>query len=331
MNYNKYDDFIKKEIKMLKPIKLIPEYKEIIWGGNRLKSEYNKKSDLNNIAESWELTCRKDGMNVISGGEYDGLTLEEYINKEGFSVVTNRNLERFPLLIKFIDAEDNLSVQVHPDDEYGLKNANSLGKTEMWYIIDAKPGAKLVYGLKENCTIEEFKSAINNNTVETKLNYVNVKKGDVFFIPAGLVHAIGSGILLAEIQQNSNITYRVYDYNRIGKDGKTRELHINDALNVIVNRSQAEIEKIQFSTNVKNVTTLASCEYFTVDKFNIDGSCQFSTNVESFNSILCLNGVGYIEFNNEKYSISKGDSYFIPANMGTYSAVGNLEIIISKI
>lgn len=316
---------------MLKPIKLIPEFKEIIWGGNRLKNEYNKKSNLNNIAESWELTCRNDGMNVISGGESDGCTLEEYINKEGFSVVTNQKLDRFPLLIKFIDAEDNLSVQVHPDDEYGLKNANSLGKTEMWYIIDAKPGARLVYGLKKNCTVDEFKKAIENNTVESKLNYVNVKKGDVFFIPSGLVHAIGSGILLAEIQQNSNITYRVYDYNRVGKDGKPRELHINDALNVIVNRTQDEIEKIQFSTNVKNSTTLASCEYFTVDKFNIDGHSRFSTNVESFNSLLCLNGQGFIEYNNEKYPISKGDSYFVPANMGDYSVSGNLEIIVSKI
>lgn len=316
---------------MLKPIKLIPEFKEIIWGGNRLKNEYNKKSNLNNIAESWELTCRNDGMNVISGGECDGCTLEEYINKEGFSVVTNQKLDRFPLLIKFIDAEDNLSVQVHPDDEYGLKNANSLGKTEMWYIIDAKPGARLVYGLKKNCTVDEFKKAIENNTVESKLNYVNVKKGDVFFIPSGLVHAIGSGILLAEIQQNSNITYRVYDYNRVGKDGKPRELHINDALNVIVNRTQDEIEKIQFSTNVKNATTLASCEYFTVDKFNIDGCSRFSTNVESFNSLLCLNGQGFIEYNNEKYPISKGDSYYVPANMGDYSVSGNLEIIVSKI
>ncbi|MBQ7760757.1 MAG: class I mannose-6-phosphate isomerase [Clostridia bacterium] len=316
---------------MLKPIKLVPEFKEIIWGGNRLKTEYNKKSTLNNIAESWELTCRDDGMNTISGGEYDGLTFKQFIENEGFSVVTNQSIDRFPLLIKFIDAEDNLSVQVHPDDDYGLKNANSLGKTEMWYIIDAKPGAKLVYGLKSDCTIDDFKLAIENNTVESKLNYVDVKKGDVFFIPSGLVHAIGAGILLAEIQQNSNITYRVYDYNRVGKDGKPRELHVNDALNVIVNRTSDEIEKIRFSTSVKNDTTLASCEYFTVDKFRIDGGCQFSANAESFNSLLCLDGEGFIEYNNEKYDITKGDSYFIPANMGAYTVNGNLVLIISKI
>ncbi len=316
---------------MLKPIKLKPEFKEIIWGGNRLKNEYNKVSSLNNIAESWELTVRPDGMNVIDGGEYDGLTMEEYINKNGFSVVSNKEMDRFPLLIKFIDAEDNLSIQVHPDDEYGIKTANSLGKTEMWYIIDAKPGAKLVYGLKEGCTIDTLKAAIKNGNVEEMLNYVPVKKGDVFFIPSGLVHAIGAGILLAEIQQNSNITYRVYDYNRVGKDGKPRELHVNDALNVIVNRNEEEIDKIRFSTNVKNNTTLASCEYFTVDKFNLDGEITLNTDEKSFNSVLCLDGNGTLEFNGENFSITKGDSYFIPANLGNYTIKGNLEIVVSKI
>ena len=316
---------------MLKPIKLNPVFKEIIWGGNRLKTEYNKKSTLSNIAESWELTVRQDGMNTISGGEFDGCTLEEYIEKNGESVVSNKKEPFFPLLIKFIDAEDNLSVQVHPDDEYGLKNANSLGKTEMWYIIDAKPGAKLVYGLKPGVTVEEFKTAIEENKVEENLNYVNVKKGDVFFIPSGLVHAIGSGILLAEIQQNSNITYRVYDYIRIGKDGKPRELHVNDALNVIVNRSQEEIEKIQFSTNVKNENTLACCEYFNVEKFNIHGALQFSTNVESFTSLLCLSGNGSIVHNGEFYAFEKGDSYFLPANIGDFQVEGDIEIIVSKI
>lgn len=316
---------------MLKPIKLMPEFKEIIWGGNRLKNEYNKVSDLNNIAESWELTVRPDGMNIVDGGEFDGFTLEEYINKNGFTVVTNKEMDRFPLLIKFIDAEDNLSIQVHPNDEYGMKTANSLGKTEMWYIIDAKPSAKLVYGLKEGCTVDMLKEAIDNNTVEEMLNYVPVKKGDVFFIPSGLVHAIGAGILLAEIQQNSNITYRVYDYNRKGKDGKPRELHISNALDVIINRTEQEIDKIRFSTNVKNNTTLASCEYFTVDKYALDGEINLKTDEKSFNSVLCLDGDGTLEFNGESFPITKGDSYFVPANLGDYLITGKLEIVVSKI
>ncbi len=316
---------------MLKPIKVQPIFKEIIWGGNRLKTDYNKVSDLNNIAESWELTVRDDGMNTIVGGEFDGLTMQEYIDKNGFSVVTNKELDRFPLLIKFIDAEDNLSIQVHPDDEYGMKTANSLGKTEMWYVIDAKPGAKLVYGLKKGCTVDTLRKAIENGSVEEQLNFVDVKKGDVFFIPSGLVHAIGAGILLAEIQQNSNITYRVYDYNRLGKDGKPRELHVKDALNVIVNRTDDEIDKIRFSTNVKNNNTLASCEYFNVEKHFIDGDLEFSTNAESFNSILCLDGNGKIEFNGESFSLIKGDSYFIPAGLGKYTVSGKVEIIVSRI
>ena len=163
------------------------------------------------------------------------------------------------------------------------------------------------------------------------LNYVPVKRGDVFFIPSGLVHAIGAGILLAEIQQNSNITYRVYDYNRKGKDGKPRELHVNDALNVIINRNEKEIDKIRFSTNVKNDTTLASCEYFTVDKFNLNGEITLNTDKKSFNSVLCLDGNGTLEFNGEIFSVTKGDSYFIPANLGNYTIKGNLEIVVSKI
>ena len=316
---------------MLKPIKVQPIFKEIIWGGNRLKTDYNKVSDLNNIAESWELTVRDDGMNTIVGGEFDGLTMQEYIDKNGFSVVTSKELDRFPLLIKFIDAEDNLSIQVHPDDEYGMETANSLGKTEMWYVIDAKPGAKLVYGLKKGCTVDTLRKAIENGSVEEQLNFVDVKKGDVFFIPSGLVHAIGAGILLAEIQQNSNITYRVYDYNRLGKDGKPRELHVKDALNVIVNRTDDEIDKIRFSTNAKNDNTLASCEYFNVEKHFIDGDLEFSTNAESFNSILCLDGNGKIEYNGESFSLIKGDSYFIPAGLGKYTVSGKVEIIVSRI
>ena len=316
---------------MLKPIKLQSVFKEIIWGGNRLKTDYNKKSDLSNIAESWELTVREDGMNTIIGGEFDGLTMQEYIDKNGFEVVTNKPMDRFPLLIKFIDAEDNLSIQVHPDDDYAMAKANSLGKTEMWYVIDAKPGAKLVYGLKSTSTAESLKRAIANGTVENELNYVSVKKGDVFFIPSGLVHAIGAGILLAEIQQNSNITYRVYDYNRLGKDGKPRELHVEDALNVIVNRNEDEIDKIRFSTNAKNSNLLASCEFFTVEKHSIDADFEFSTNAESFNSILCLEGSGKIEYDGEIFPLSKGDSYFIPAGLGKYIVAGNLEIIVSRI
>ena len=316
---------------MLMPLKLTPECKEIIWGGNRLKNEYNKVSSLSNIAESWELTVRPDGMNKIVGGQYDGYTLQQYIDENGSSVITNKTLDFFPLLIKFIDACDNLSVQVHPDDTYGLAHANSLGKTEMWYIIDALPGAQLVYGLKEGVTNEMFAKAIEENKVEEMLNYVPVHKGDVFFIPAGMVHAIGAGILLAEIQQNSNITYRVYDYNRVGKDGKPRELHVNDALNVIVNRNDSDVDAIRYSRGKSIDSNLANCEYFRVDKYNIGSAVFFNVDLKSFNSVLCLDGEGEIFCDNKTYPIKKGDSYFIPAGIGGYIVRGKLEIIVSKI
>ncbi len=316
---------------MLKPIKLAPVFKEIIWGGNRLKTEYNKVSDLNNIAESWELTVRDDGMNTILGGEFDGCTLAEYIEKMGQGVISKERQDFFPLLIKFIDACDNLSVQVHPDDNYGLKNANSLGKTEMWYIIDAKPGSQLVYGLKPGVTNEMFAQAIKNECVEDMLNYVPVKKGDVFFIPSGLVHAIGAGILLAEIQQNSNITYRVYDYNRVGKDGMPRELHISDALNVIVNRSEDEIDAIRYSKGKTIDSNLANCDYFNVCMYDVKSSMFFNVDQKSFNSLLCLEGEGTIFCDNQVYPLAKGDSYFIPAGMGGYVVNGNVQVIVSKI
>ena len=183
------------------PLKLSAVFKEIIWGGTRLKEEYGKVCDLDKLAESWELTVRPDGMNVITNGEYAGMTLGEYLGEEA---------KGFPLLIKLIDACDKLSIQVHPNDEYAMKNEGEYGKTEMWYIVDALPGSKLVYGLS-GYDPDTFRKALADGECEKYLNYVDVKKGDVFFIPSGCVHAIGAGILIAEIQQSSKVTYRVYD------------------------------------------------------------------------------------------------------------------------
>ena len=201
------------------PLKLKPAVKEIIWGGDKLKTAYGKEAPFDKLAESWELTVRPDGMNVIENGEYAGMTLGEYIEKAGNSVIAaGYDADRFPLLIKFIDARDRLSIQVHPSDDYALANENEYGKTEVWYIVEADEGAELVFGLSRDYTKEAFDKAVAENTVETLLNRVKVHAGEVYFIPSGLVHAIGAGILICEIQQNSNVTYRVYDYGRLGKD-----------------------------------------------------------------------------------------------------------------
>ena len=214
-------------------LKLNAPCKDYIWGGNRLREEYGKVSDADKIAESWELSCHKDGQSVIANGKDKGKTLSEYVaeNKNALGTACDR-FEYFPILIKLIDAKDNLSVQVHPDNDYAMRVEGEYGKTEMWYIVDCEEGSQLIYGFDKEISREEFADRIKNNTLLEVTNNVPVHKGDVFFIESGTLHAIGKGILIAEIQQNSNTTYRVYDYGRVGKDGKPRELHIEKAIDV---------------------------------------------------------------------------------------------------
>ena len=214
--------------------KLQPSYKDYLWGGHRLVDEYGKDYDGDILAESWELSCHPDGPSTIVNGPYAGKTLEEYIETAGKEVLGSncRRFRDFPILIKFIDAKQNLSIQVHPDNRYALKNEGQYGKTEMWYVVDAEKDAFLYYGFKKEISREEFARRIQEDTLLEVLNAVPVHKGDVLFIESGTIHAIGKGILIAEIQQNSNVTYRVYDYGRVGKDGKKRDLHIEQALAV---------------------------------------------------------------------------------------------------
>ena len=321
----------------LYPMKLQAAQKEIIWGGTRLKTDFNKPAAFDKIAESWELTVRSDGMNAIENGIYLGLTLEEYIQKLGGSVISDTySGDRFPLLIKFIDACDKLSIQVHPDDEYSLKNEGEYGKTEMWYIIEADEGAQIVYGLKPNVTKADFKNAVADDRTEETLNYISVKKGDVYFIPSGLVHAIGAGILIAEIQQNSNITYRVYDYKRKQSDGSLRQLHTEKALETVKLLTAQDIEDVRFSChrNCENdASLLASCDYFTVNRYDVTSAVKLSADKGSFNSIICISGGGEIKAGGESHPINKGDSYYIPAGMGAYEIIAHdsVEIIVSKI
>ena len=215
-------------------LKLKPAFKDYIWGGTKLRDDFGFKSDLKKIAEGWMLSCHKDGENIIDGGKFDGKTLSEVIKETGKDILGTKaqKYDFFPILIKLIDAKDNLSVQVHPNDDYALRVEGEYGKTECWYVIDCDEGAELIYGFKKKISNEEFRKRIEDNTFLDIVNHVKVKKGEFFFIESGTLHAIGKGILLAEIQQNSNTTYRVYDYNRLGADGKPRELHTEKALDV---------------------------------------------------------------------------------------------------
>ena len=314
----------------LYPMLLTPVSKEILWGGKKLKDAYNKTAPFEKLAESWELTVRQDGMNVIANGQHAGTTLGEYINEAGYSVVSANMRDRFPLLIKFIDAADRLSIQVHPDNEYALREENELGKTEMWYIVESEPGAQLVYGLKDGITKKEFAAAVKTGKVQDILHYVDVHPGEVYFIPAGQIHAIGAGILIAEIQQNSNVTYRVYDYDRRGTDGSLRPLHTEKAIDVVQIRTEEEIRALRFSDATGDPTEIASCAFFCVRKLNLTAEPITLTAKDSFLSLLCTDGTGTIQMGDSTYPICKGDSYFVPRGCPLISLTGTATVLVSE-
>lgn len=316
------------------PIKLQPVFKEIVWGGNRLKNDYGFKSDLNNIAEAWMLCARNDGDNIVINGEYSGKSFTELVKEHKELLGTKgEKYDEFPLLIKFIDAKSDLSIQVHPDDEYAKKHENSYGKTEAWYILDCDEGAQLIYGFNKELSRDEFKKSIEDNTFLDYVNKVNVKKGDVFFINAGTLHAIGGGILLAEVQQNCNTTYRVYDYGRL-VDGKPRELHVEKALDVTdtvppTRSGNPDGEKIALEGAV--LQDLCSCEFFSMSTLNVDGTYAFNVDNNSFVSLLVTKGEGTVECNNTVVEIASGDSIFLPANAGKTVLKGNFEVLVSTL
>lgn len=317
------------------PLRLSPVYKDYLWGGYKLSEKFNKHNNLDRTAESWELSCHKDGYSVICSGPDSGITLLEYIQKYGFTVLGKNCIKfnSFPILVKLIDACDDLSVQVHPDDEYALKNEGEYGKTEMWYVIDCDDDASILYGFKENITKEQFLKHIENNTLTEVALKVPVKKGDVFLITSGTLHAIGKGVLIAEIQQNSNTTYRIYDYNRKDINGKARELHTDKACDVI-NLEPAKSCKI-YKTEVFDGYSdriLALCEYFTVHLLNISEQANLNTDNTSFEHFLVIEGSCILrKQGTDNMYLCKGDSLFLPAGFGDFSLTGKCLIIKTRI
>lgn len=311
------------------PLLLQPVFKDYIWGGTLLRDDFGKQSDFERIAESWELSCHKDGENIITNGKYAKTTLSEYIknNPKAMGLAYNR-FEDFPILIKLIDAHDRLSVQVHPNNEYALRNEQEYGKTEMWYIVDCDEGAELLYGFKHEISREEFSRRIAENSLLDVVRSVPVKKGDVFFIEAGTLHAIGKGILIAEIQQNSNTTYRIYDYGRLGTDGNPRPLHIEKAVEV-TNLTPAPPQKIYPEEDGSRL--LAKCDYFTVSITKCEETVSFYSSDDSFTHILVLEGDAELCSDFGKVSISKGTSVLIPASLGKITIKGSCEYISTKI
>lgn len=309
------------------PIKLIPAFKNYLWGGRQLVDSYNKKCNLDKVAESWELSTHADGESVVEQGTFKGRKLSEYIEKNTGCIGERAGaFERFPILIKLIDAYDNLSVQVHPDDEYALRVEKEYGKTEMWYILECEEGASLYYGVNREITKEEFRTGIENNTILEVLNCVPVKKGDVFFIEAGTIHAIGKGIVICEIQQNSNTTYRVYDYDRKDKDGNGRELHIDKALEVTKLSPSEPFKKDENDENL-----LARCKYFTVCRYDIDGCESIPIDDGSFRSLTVTDGNVALTVEENVILMKKGDTVFVPAQDGVMKIKGNGTVIVAYV
>lgn len=314
-----------------KIVKLSPAFKDYLWGGIKLREIYGKQCNLEKIAESWELSTHPAGQSTVCGGEFDGLTLSAYIEQNGRGIL-GRNCEKFenfPVLIKFIDAKEPLSIQVHPSDEYALRVEHEYGKTEMWYVMDCEEGASLYFGVNRPVTKEEFRAKLEDNTILEVLNKVDVKKGECFFIEAGTIHAIGAGIMICEIQQNSNTTYRVYDYARRGADGKLRELHVDKAIDVSkmtpsdLADKQAEAEEIPGGTR----RLLASCKYFTTEKYECGQQIELQVDEGSFASLMFLTGEGEVRGGENTVAFRAGDSVFVPAGAGRVTVRGACSLI----
>ena len=301
------------------PIKFKPVYKEHVWGGRNLESLLRRKLPEGKIGESWDLCSHKNGMSIVENGYLAGKTLAELMAdyKETLMGKDYNPSGYFPLLIKVLDANDPLSVQVHPDDEYAYRVEKEAGKTEAWYVLAAKADAKLIYGLKEEITKEDFRAAVKAGKVMTCLREVLVKKGDMIYVPSGMVHALFKGVVVYEVQQNSDTTYRVYDYNRVDQFGQTRELHTKKAVEVITFGRQAAVD-----FNHDNIV----CPYFNMRKMRLEREIQETTQ-DSFLIYCIISGQGEISYRSGSVSVRQGETVLIPAGLEEYTVSGNLELL----
>ena len=316
--------------------KLSPYISSTIWGGRRLIEEYGVKTDKKNAAEAWVLSCHEKGPGVIATGEFAGKTLREvYEADRSICGKNGARFSEFPILTKFIDARDNLSIQVHPDDEYARRVEGDSGKTECWYILDCDEGAELIMGFKEKISKETFKESIENGTLEDHVKKIKVKKGDFFFIESGTLHAICKGVLLAEVQQNSATTYRVYDYNRLQDDGKPRELHVSKAIDVTrLEEYQGVPENYKRKGDAPYTTgyeQLVNCDLFSVGTVKTGENATGTADENSFVSLVVLEGRGTAECGGEKLELTKGDSLFIPAGSGEYKLSSEMFLLETRI
>lgn len=320
----------------MKPYPLLfkPEFKERIWGGQAL-TQFDFDLPQGSIGEAWLIGDHPHGTTSVVNGPLQGMGLNEIREQFGSSFLgtkgSSEKNNKFPLLIKLLDCQDDLSVQVHPDDDYEHLPQGELGKTEMWYILAAKPGAKIIYGLQPNINREQLAELIQQNRIMDGLQEVEVKAGDSFYIPAGTVHALGAGVLVAEVQQNSDTVYRLHDYNRLGLDGQPRELHIDHSLHVIDYNNSGASRMTTELEETNTWLTLASSPFFVVEKGIVasDSAWQLTTSAHTFSIILVCEGSGTLHWEDGSSEVKAGDCYLIPANLGDYALLGNMTVLRS--
>lgn len=322
---------------MTDPLIMSPIFKQYLWGGETLRTTYGKQIPGNPTAESWEVAAHPNGASVVENGPFAGQPLTAVIQTMGADLVGD-NIDptgKFPLLLKLLDARDKLSVQVHPNDDFAKVNEKGeLGKTELWAVLSAKPGATLVYGFRPDVDKARYEQAIRNGTLEEVLNTIPVQAGDVFYIPAGTVHAIGAGIVIAEIQQNSDTTYRVYDYNRKGPDGALRPLHVEKALAVSHLTCKVGQEKtigLTVPSGENSITYLACCDYFAFERLAIAAAMAQSTQGRRMHILFVAQGEGNLVYQGGSLPFRTGQSILIPAALGDYRMEGCATVLKSYV
>lgn len=318
----------------LYPLQFQPIFKDRIWGGAKLKTYLNKPITSDITGESWEISTVENDVSIIANGFFEGKSLNELINEFPEQVLGTEVFKRFgkqfPLLFKYLDAREDLSIQVHPNDELAKERHNSFGKTEMWYVMQTDDDARLIVGFKEKSSPEEYIQHLENKTLLNILDTKKVKKGDVFFLETGTVHAIGAGTVIAEIQQTSDITYRLYDFDRVDAAGNKRELHVDlalDAINYNVVKAQKEYLKEKNKSN-----EVVNCSYFTTNFIPLDGNLKVFKNKESFTVYMCVDGSFNLKYKGDMFQYKTGDTVLIPAAMLEFEIIGKgslLEIYIS--
>ncbi|RNC85155.1 MAG: mannose-6-phosphate isomerase [Winogradskyella sp.] len=315
----------------LYPLKFNPILKEKIWGGTKLSQVLGKKSNSDYIGESWELSDVDGDVSTISNGALKGKTLKQIIANYGAELLGEKNRlvfgNKFPLLIKFIDAKQDLSIQLHPNDKLAAERHNSFGKTEMWHVLQAEDNANLIVGFNQKITPKKYLQHLNDKTLTEILNFDKVKKGDTYFIEVGRVHAIGAGVMLAEIQQTSDITYRVYDWDRVDDKGNQRELHNDLAIDAIDFNMEDDF-RVDYDKVKNRSNPMVSCQYFTTNYLAIDSAIKKENTFDSFIIYICVDGALDIVTNDGKESVNKGETILIPASIKEYTLVAkNAEVL----